>query len=292
MGEGKKVLWVLSGGGMPGLDIHAGMVHALFNHGITPTHLSGTSAGAAIAAMLSAGYDGFMIRQTIDRLCDSDVRRERPFWKVRVPFIDHFLDSEPILKLLCELLPEEYSAYSLPLEAQALRAYDGQACNVFREYYFRDPRQAVMASMSISGAFDEVCSCYDGHFFDGGVAANMPIPENAAEFDLVICLWGAGRQQDYLHSDSMISRLMRNVGWLMRAQMHAAISKARDAGANVIVLDPQLLTPRGTFRFDHELATRSYAYVESYLANIRDRWQNQAALDSLKNFWQPEAAHA
>ena len=46
----------LSGGGARGLG-HIGVIKALEEFGITPTIISGTSAGALIGAFYAAGYD-------------------------------------------------------------------------------------------------------------------------------------------------------------------------------------------------------------------------------------------
>ena len=47
---------VLSGGGMRGAA-HIGAIKALEEHGIFPTHIAGTSAGAIVGALYAYGYD-------------------------------------------------------------------------------------------------------------------------------------------------------------------------------------------------------------------------------------------
>lgn len=48
-------LFILSGGGMRGLDVLAGQLQGLADAGITPTAICGTSAGAAIGALAAFG---------------------------------------------------------------------------------------------------------------------------------------------------------------------------------------------------------------------------------------------
>lgn len=47
---------VLSGGGMRAAA-HIVVIKALEEHGIFPTHISGTSAGAIVGALYAYGYD-------------------------------------------------------------------------------------------------------------------------------------------------------------------------------------------------------------------------------------------
>ena len=46
---------VLSGGGMRGAA-HIGAIKALEEHGVFPTHIAGTSAGAIVGALYAYGY--------------------------------------------------------------------------------------------------------------------------------------------------------------------------------------------------------------------------------------------
>ena len=46
---------VLSGGGMRGAA-HIGVIKALEEHGLYPTHIAGTSAGAIVGALYAYGY--------------------------------------------------------------------------------------------------------------------------------------------------------------------------------------------------------------------------------------------
>ena len=51
-----KIGLVLSGGGMRGAA-HIGAIKALEEHGIYPTHIAGTSAGAIVGALYASGYN-------------------------------------------------------------------------------------------------------------------------------------------------------------------------------------------------------------------------------------------
>jgi predicted acylesterase/phospholipase RssA len=64
----RGTLFVRSGGGLPGLDIHCGIWLALEQAGIRADANSGTSAGAAVAALDSAGWSAADAKQLLSTL--------------------------------------------------------------------------------------------------------------------------------------------------------------------------------------------------------------------------------
>lgn len=62
-----KVGVALSGGGIKGLA-HIGVLKALINHGIKIDYISGTSAGAIIAALFACGYTPYQMEEIAENL--------------------------------------------------------------------------------------------------------------------------------------------------------------------------------------------------------------------------------
>ena len=262
-----KRLFVRSGGGLPGLDIHAGIWDALEMAGIYPTHVSGTSAGA-IASAFQAGpmLDADIFHGLISSLSDEQVRVERPLWKLRVPWIGWYLDSAPILSLLEHYLPEHFDRLTLQLQCWAVNARDGGAVNVARPELARSPAEAALASMSICGVFAPVRLLDGNEYFDGGPAMNLPVPANANDFDEIYLLVATGRPGSYSDDESMLTRLIHNAHWMMDDQIHDTIAQAREScRAKVHVIWPDLPTPRGALHFDHNLIDQAQLWTEAWI---------------------------
>ena len=267
--EGPTTLIVRSGGGMPGLDIHAGITIALARHGIEATHCIGTSAGAIISAMDSSGYNAIQINKIIAGLTDHDVRDERILGRYR-PWITHYLGNAKIIALAESLFPEQFVELKKPLGVHVVRNSDGEGIT-FGALHVRDPeiakhpntkfmRDAVLASMSIHGIFPDVL--IDGvAYSDGGTSANVPVPHNWRNFDRVV-LAIASPPTSYPEAKNVISRLLRNVQWLMRNQIHGMVNQVQ-LDERVIVVWPKCGAESNTLRFDHRLidAAKREAYA-------------------------------
>lgn len=260
---GVRRLFCWSGGGLPGLDIHTGIWKALTELGITPTANAGTSAGAIMAAFCSAGIFPDEIERILRSLKDDDVRSERICWKVRVPWIDWFLDSAPIGALLAKLLPPRFMDLRLPLSVVATRVRDGaqtffterQSASVFL-------CDAVLASMSISGVFPNV-HINGEDYADGGVRANLPLPANWREFDEIYLLVAA-RPVEYVNHRGILENLLLNLDWYALDQIEDTIAlltseNKRLRGPPFHIIWPTCGRSAGALRFRHEFIDAAYA---------------------------------
>lgn len=253
----KKVLFVRSGGGMPGLDIHAGITLALAEAGIFSTHNVGTSAGAIISALDSAGWTATQIAAEVASLNDGDVRKERVLWKARAMWIDHYLSNEPAVELLEKLMPRLFTDLQKPCCAVATRVRDGKKVwfcgpdlEIVSGTVYHQLRPAVMASFSIHGVFPTVAIAGD-EYADGGVRANLPLPPTWKEFDEVWLLI-ATPPVHYRQRRNIISRLLLNVAWLMRDQVEDVLEEVA-GDPRVRVVWPDVGGKDSTLRFNHRL---------------------------------------
>lgn len=254
----KKILFVRSGGGLPGLDIHTGIWLALAEAGITATHCVGTSAGAIISAFDAAGRSSAGIEFLLRSLADSDVRSERFAWKLRIPWIDWFLDSAPVARLLGANLPRHFSDLTKPLEVVATRCLTGEAV-WFNSDLAATLRSAVLASMSISGVFPWVTIA--GQWYsDGGTRANLPLPSNWQVYDEVWLLIATRPLRYQKKTDAqhgLLTRLMLNLDFFACDQILDVLEPVR-GNQRVRVLWPQCGSEHGTLHFDHNLIEVAY----------------------------------
>jgi len=164
----------LSGGGTRSIG-HIGALKALEEYGLKPTILSGTSAGAIVAAFYAAGY-------TPDEMLDIVARNNfftRSSIRLRVPglFRTEFLE-----RLFQEHFPEDdIAALRLPLYIAATDLGEGSI------HYFSKGSlsRALLASSSIPFIFPQMT---DGEqsYIDGGILNNMPIEPLRGKCDMLI----------------------------------------------------------------------------------------------------------
>jgi NTE family protein len=139
-------------------------LQALHEAGIAPTHLSGTSAGAIVAALYAYGHAPQEILEIIT---------ETRFFKFVRPALSRkgLLTLDRLIPLCCQYLPEDnFEALKIPLTIAATNISKGKIA-----YFQEGPLIAPMiASSCIPGLFKPVVM--NGDFYiDGGVLNNLPV---------------------------------------------------------------------------------------------------------------------
>ena len=169
--------FVLSGGGARGFA-HLGVLQALGEEGITPSAISGTSAGALIGAFIASGMGPEEVR---DRLA-KDLKFSLFSWN---SFRNGFLGLEAVADYLSETLGvERFEDLTIPLYVTATDLEDGRQ-QVFSEGPLIDP---LLASSSIPVIFPprEI----DGHrYIDGGLSNNLPVEPFADRLQEVVAVY-------------------------------------------------------------------------------------------------------
>lgn len=260
-----KTLGIFSGGGAPGLYLHAGMmeaVHARYEFDET----IGASAGAFAAAWIASGRDPRDFSNIILSLYDHDFRDERFMWKLRMAWkgVDSIFRDEKIRRIIARMFPETFGALTKPCGIMAVR-FD-TVCDV--EISSGNLRDAVLASMSIPGIFPAVE--IDGvRMVDGGIRKNVPIPsvERLREFDRIMIFIAGGNF--YVRDHGILQNSISAMQALMRGQAFNALERvgvseqdvlgndgyfrAEWDGREVQVFWPQIWIQHGAFRTDHSL---------------------------------------
>jgi len=255
-----KTLVVMSGGGMPGLSIYAGILRAFYVRGIVADVVHGTSAGAIAGALwMAKKFDGLSACNTIVGLQDADVRDEVSFWKLRHRWLNYFMHGEKIQAVIQEHMPE--FVYQLPATFRAYMVQDGTG-----SLYASQPSdslwESVRASSAIRGVFPPVKMLDGNYYTDGGTKANVPLPRNWREYDrVIICI--ATQPVEYKYRTGIISNLFYSIHELMEGQVDRVLQEIGGDlfGKKVLILRPPVKTDKSTLRFDHSLVNLAHRYT-------------------------------
>src|SRR5690554_3396309 len=169
-----KIGLVLSGGGARGAA-HIGTLKAFEEHGISPTHVSGTSVGAIVGALYAAGVhwsDMLNFFKTISIFHTKRFAFNKP----------GFLDTEKFYDDLKVFFPRDnFDSLNKTLFITATNILTGNL-KIFSKGQLIKP---VIASASFPGVFTptEINSSY---YIDGGILNNFPVEPLKQHCDKII----------------------------------------------------------------------------------------------------------
>lgn len=172
----KKIGLVLSGGGARTIA-HLGVIKALEEEGIEFHHMSGTSAGALIAALYAGGLNPDEIFSLLVKL---------RIWSFASPVIPKrgLLGMNNAEKLLQEHLPvKTFEELQIPICVSATDLNSGKSVCFSQG----DLVKPLLASCCIPVLFNPVK--YEGRsYIDGGILNNLPVDLIKDKVDFVIAL--------------------------------------------------------------------------------------------------------
>src|SRR5690554_3507339 len=169
-----KIGLVLSGGGARGAA-HIGVLKALDEFGIVPSHISGTSAGAIIGAMYAANIHWDEILNFFKTTSIFQPKR----YAFNKP---GFLDSDKFYEDLKVHFPKDsFDSLQTPLFITATNVIEGTA-KIFSKGQLIKP---IIASASFPGVFTptEINGAY---YVDGGILNNFPVDPLKKRCDKII----------------------------------------------------------------------------------------------------------
>lgn len=272
MGMSKRAskAFVLSGGASLGA-IQVGMLRALYERGIAPDIIVGTSAGALNGAFIASRPQTV---ETADALSEvwRSLRRGQVFplnpLTGLLGFLgsrDHLVPDSGLRRLIARHIEcEQLEALALPLHVVAVDVITGEELRLSSGPVV----DAVMASASIPAVLAPV-SWGDRELMDGGVANNTPI-SHAVEL---------GASEIYILPTGHACALEEPPGGALGMALHAIsllthrrliddVEKHRDDAA-LIVLPPPCPLAIPPIDFDHAqtLIERGYADAREFLAS-------------------------
>jgi NTE family protein len=174
--------FVLGGGGVLGAA-EVGMLRALFEAGVTPDLVVGTSVGALNGALVAAHPEPEVVDRLLQLWASAASGREvygdravRQMTRV-MRTGTHLYSSEPLRKRLRQELGD-LTFEELPVPFQCCAASIERAA----EHWFTTGRvvDAVMASAAVPGLLEP--AVVDGeHFLDGGIVNSIPVGRAVSE---------------------------------------------------------------------------------------------------------------
>jgi len=196
-----KIGLVLSGGGAKGAA-HIGVIKALEEHNIFPTHISGTSAGAIVGALYAQGIgwkEMLNFFKTIPIFRPSKYARSKP----------GFINTEAFYDSFKHFFPEDnFKALKKPLFVTASNIVDG-SLKIFSKGQLIKP---VLASASFPGVFTPT-EINGSYYIDGGTLNNFPIEPLKSECDKIVGVYVNPLRKisikDLKHSYTVIERAYR-----------------------------------------------------------------------------------
>jgi NTE family protein len=196
-----KLGLVLSGGGFRGVA-HAGAIKALEEHGLFPTHIAGTSAGAVVGALYAYGHNDKQIKTFFKKLQIFDIKK----FALSKP---GFFDAEKFYPFFNSyLINDDFKALNKELIITATNILEGKL-ETFRKGELIRP---LLASSAFPGLFTPVH--IDGHYYvDGGALNNFPANLLRPTCDVLIGVYVNGfdiiDMNDLKHSYNVIERAFR-----------------------------------------------------------------------------------
>lgn len=154
---------VLSGGGVRGVA-HIGVIKALEEHDIYPSHIAGTSSGAIVGALYAYGRSWQEILEffkTTQIFSISNYAKGKP----------GFIDTEKFFDQFKAYLPNDtFESLQKELYITATNLLDG-TLTVFHKGALIKP---ILASSAVPGLFAPV-PFQNGYYVDGGTLNNFPV---------------------------------------------------------------------------------------------------------------------
>lgn len=192
---------VLSGGGMRGAA-HIGVIRALEEHQIHPTHIAGSSAGAIVGSLYAYGYGWEDILTFFKEIQIFNIRK----YAINKP---GFIDAEKFYDEFKTYLEEDdFSFLKKELFITATNILKGKL-RVFEKGELIKP---VLASAAFPGLFAPV-KIKSSYYIDGGALNNFPLESIRKKCDHIIGVYVDGFDvlvmKDLKHSHQVVERVFR-----------------------------------------------------------------------------------
>ncbi len=242
----------LSGGGVRGIA-HLGVLRALEEYDIRPHYLSGTSAGAVVAAFYAAGH-------SVEEIYQIAADMHFLFRRAIRPTKSGLLNMSPLEKLFAKYLPDNsFDALKTPLYVTATNITRGSI-----SYFSKGSLwPALLATTCLPVMFAPVE--IDGDiYYDGGVMNNLPVEPIETKCDLLI-----GSHVNALQdvSGKRLGRLQTYDRTYHLLLNHSVYEKSVRCN---LFFDPPDMTRFGLFEWKacREMYTFAYNYATELLQSI------------------------
>ena len=215
MSAKKYKLGIAFSGGGAKAGAHCGALQALHEYGIRPDVVSGTSAGALVATLYSAGFSP---RQMIELFQGLNF-----FKDIVTPSVPKggLFDSKPLVEIIRKNLPyTRLEALPIPTYLVASDLEHG----VPKVFSKGDIAPRVVASCSIPVIFRPM-SINGVHYVDGGAFQNLPVSAIRDKCETVIAL-SLNHLEEDKYKDNLISVAYRSFLMMMVSNVASDTAQA------------------------------------------------------------------
>jgi len=276
-----RIVCALSGGGAKAVA-HLGVIKALEEHGIAPTHYVGTSMGAVVGAMLAGGLDYDACLRRVTGLSRRDVAQLAPGALLGLLGRGRSVLREgPLRETIARLVPAaSFAELKAPLTVTAVDAETSEL--VLFGMGGRDaPLHDALYASSALPVYYPAAVIGGRAYVDGGVRAVLPVEvADRQQPDLVVASYTGpqlaapprGRPGRY----GLLAAHDNQVRILMAVQAEEALAR-REGGVPLLLVRPAV-DAHATFDVTHAIQ-----YVEEgYRAATRAvaEWRGGPALHS------------
>ena len=253
----KTVGIALSGGGARGIA-HLGVLKALKEFGVTPNVISGSSAGAMVAAFYAGGYSDEKI---------IEITTGSRFFSLAHFHIGKsgLFDMRAFEEIYRKHFPANtFESLSIPIHIATTDIVNGQS----KFFSSGDLSKAIMASSCVPTVFEPVE--HEGYMLlDGGILNNLPVEPLQGKCDKIIGV----------HVNNM-SKTVESISLknLPDRTFHIAISERESAKAKLcqLFIEPLDMGRFGMFEMSH--AQQIYDYAYSFTKGMQAEVEAFAAL--------------
>ncbi|GBL35808.1 uncharacterized NTE family protein Mb1092c [Filimonas sp.] len=245
--------FVLSGGGVRGFA-HLGVIKALQEKGISPSAISGTSAGAIAGAFIADGFTPDEVKEMFSDKMNLNILTLSTF---RLGLISMKKIREFVEK---NLRHKTFEELSIPLFVTATDFMNGQQ-QIFHEGLLMD---RIIASCSIPVLFPPIV--IDGiPYVDGGISNNLPIEPFADRKEEVVSVY-VNPLKPFKTDESVMEVMDRAVHLSFREQVN------RSAAGCWLYIEPDNLHPFGLFDIQKldEIFDSGYQFTKVFLEGRSD----------------------
>jgi len=240
----------LSGGGALGFA-HIGVIQCLEENGIYPTHIVGSSMGAIVGALYSAGYSPTDMLQMIK---EDKLYKVTKLLTFRASFLKSGLSTHNLLQsLIKELIPHN------SFEKLKKKLYICIVNLTSGEWEIIDSGNEldkwISASSSIPGVFETIKEG-EIHYVDGGLLNNMP-----AQGITDVCKNIIGVDVIPHKVPAELSKPIDTLAYAIRAMQHQNSREGLDLCS--FLIEPKAIEEYHEFSFDAYEVIYQYGYNEA-----------------------------
>lgn len=275
--NGPRVVLVLSGGGAKAAA-HLGAARALYEAGIRPTHIVGTSMGGVIAVALATGEEPATILERFASVKEHEVLAPERLQLFKGIWARALLKTEPMRDAIARILSvRRFDELVIPCTVTATEVKTGREV-AFGSNGEDAPVLDVLVATCALPPYFAAATVNGREFYDGGLRAVVPLRQaRSIDCDFVVAIHvGPGFDEQgtpvqvpppfVAASDTAIGWLMAGSTELMREHWEL------DPGAPPLIWLRPISDRAATFAMDKipEYAAAGYSSMQQALTDLQE----------------------